>query len=128
MTIIDSDDGIQLPEQSDQEGWAMCLASKVDAEFEHFPMAPKLIAKDQQSREKEMEDYAKECKVRFKEKVIEGQNLLTYNRRIVIPRSLQQRIISWYHLYLGHTGETRMEATLSQVYFWPGMSKDIKDM
>ena len=44
-----------------------------------------------------------------------------------MPQALQQqRIIAWYHLYLRHPGETRMEATLRKSFYWPSLNKDVK--
>ena len=125
MATIEINEQDDLPDEDDYEEWACFLSKEEDAELEHFPMSPRLLAKEQQSRKKEMEEYSKKSKAHFKEKVIEGENLLTLNKRIVVPRSLQQRIIAWYHLYLRHTGQTRLEATIGQLYWWPSMNKDI---
>jgi hypothetical protein len=38
---------------------------------------------------------------------IEGYDLLCYKEKIFIPQSLRQRILSWYHEYLLHLGQTR---------------------
>jgi hypothetical protein len=42
---------------------------------------------------------------------IEGYDLLCYKLKIYIPRSLRQkqRVLSWYHEYLLHPGQTRTE-------------------
>jgi hypothetical protein len=42
---------------------------------------------------------------------IEGYDLLGYKQKIYIPQSLRQkqRVLSWYHEYLLHPGQTRTE-------------------
>jgi hypothetical protein len=45
---------------------------------------------------------------------IEGVPLLTLENQIVILKMLQQHIIAWYHLYLKHPGQNRMENTLKK--------------
>jgi len=37
---------------------------------------------------------------------IEGYVLLCYKDKIYIPQSLRQRVLSWYHEYLLHPGQT----------------------
>ena len=41
--------------------------------------------------------------------------------RIVIPKKLQTRVITWYHDTLFHPGETRTEATIAQHFYWKGL-------
>jgi hypothetical protein len=42
---------------------------------------------------------------------IEGYDLLCDKEKIYIPQSLRQRVLSWYHGYLLHLGQTRKEKT-----------------
>ena len=35
--------------------------------------------------------------------------LIVRNDKIVIPKTLQRRVVEWYHWYLCHPGETRTE-------------------
>jgi hypothetical protein len=46
------------------------------------------------------------------------RKLITRNERIVIPTSLQKRIVRWYHHILCHPGESRTEATIAQHFHW----------
>ena len=52
--------------------------------------------------------------------------LITYQGRIVLPKSLQKEAVTWYHNLLLHPGETRTELTIAQHYYWKGMRADIK--
>jgi hypothetical protein len=58
---------------------------------------------------------------------IEGYDLLCYKEKIYIPQSLrqQQRLLSWYHEYLLHPGQTRIEKTISNTMTWPGLTQDV---
>ena len=39
---------------------------------------------------------------------------VTFDERIVVPKSLQQRTVKWYHDRLMHPGETRTELSIAQ--------------
>ena len=56
-------------------------------------------------------------------KVIDDTDVLVYEgRRLVIPGAeMQSRVVQWYHYYLQHPGETRLEETLTAIMYWPGM-------
>jgi len=45
--------------------------------------------------------------------------------KMVIPSSLQQRVIEWYHTYLSHPGINRTEETIGQHLWWPKMRDQI---
>ena len=53
-------------------------------------------------------------------------DLVVFKERILVPKSLQKCVVSWYHKYLAHPGETRMLETLTKLYFWPKMAEDVK--
>jgi Integrase zinc binding domain len=57
---------------------------------------------------------------------IEGHNLLCYKDTIYIPQSLRQRVLSWYHEYLLHPGQTRTEKTIRNTMTWPGLTQDVE--
>ena len=54
-------------------------------------------------------------------------NVLTNNNKIIVPLSLQQRTMEWYHDMLCHPGIRRMEETLRQHYWWPKMREAVKE-
>ena len=47
--------------------------------------------------------------------------------KIVLPASLRVPAVRWYHQFLLHPAETRMELTLGQHYHWPKMRETIKN-
>ena len=52
-------------------------------------------------------------------------SLITYQDRIILPKELQRKAAEWYHTHLLHQGETRMEFTIGQHYYWKGMQSTI---
>ena len=53
--------------------------------------------------------------------------LICHKDRIVIPKNIQQKVISWYHEILVHPGADRTEKTIAQHFYWKGMQKDIRN-
>ena len=48
-----------------------------------------------------------------------------FGAKIVIPQTLSNSLLSWYHEFLSHPGENRTEQALRQHYWWPRMTCDI---
>jgi hypothetical protein len=46
---------------------------------------------------------------------IEGYDILCYKDKIYIPQLLRQRVLSWYHEYLLHPGQTCIEQTIRNI-------------
>jgi len=55
-----------------------------------------------------------------------NHTLICHKDKIVIPSSLQNRVVEWYHTYLLHPGVNRTEETIRQHLWWPNMRDDIK--
>ena len=53
-------------------------------------------------------------------------NILLYSERVVIPKTLQKRILHDFHT--GHPGINRMKNLMRSYVFWPGMDADVTDM
>ena len=45
---------------------------------------------------------------------------------IVMPVTLQQQVLEFYHESLGHPGQTRTELSIKQHFVWKNMTRDIK--
>jgi hypothetical protein len=48
-------------------------------------------------------------------------------QKIYIPQSLRQRLLSWYHEYLLHPGQTRTEKAIMNTMIWPGLTQDVEN-
>jgi hypothetical protein len=57
---------------------------------------------------------------------IEGYDLLCYKEKIYFPQLLRQRVLSWFHEYLLHPGQTRTEKTIRNTMTWPGLTQDVE--
>jgi Integrase zinc binding domain len=57
---------------------------------------------------------------------IKGYDLVCYKDKIYIPQSLRQRVLSWYHEYLLHPGQTQTEKTIRNTMTWPGLTQDVE--
>jgi hypothetical protein len=57
--------------------------------------------------------------------LIEDTKVLCKNEKVIIPTSLRQRAVKWYHHYLQHPGHSRLEETMRSVMYWKGMRTTI---
>ena len=51
--------------------------------------------------------------------------LICHGDKIIVPKSLENQVIEWYHHYLGHPGINRTEESISQHLWWPKMRDQI---
>jgi hypothetical protein len=47
-------------------------------------------------------------------------------KKIYIPQSLKQRVLSWYDEYLFHPEQTRTEKTVRNTMTWSGLTQDVE--
>jgi hypothetical protein len=95
------DESCEIPNPGDPEAMAFTFLLESEVEEEKFFMNPILIQKEQEKDKKLQKEIQKNSN-KYIIRTIEGAKLVTYKRLIVIPRSLQQRIVAWYHHYLAH--------------------------
>ena len=55
-------------------------------------------------------------------------NVQCYSDRIVVPKVLQSKILEWCHYLLVHLGRDRMLKSISQHFYWKGMTKDVEKL
>ena len=53
------------------------------------------------------------------------RKLICYKEKIVIPKTLQKRVVSWYHNHLQHPGETRTELCIKQHFYWKNLRETV---
>jgi len=95
------------------------LMASNEAISEKFPMSPALISK-YQIRDKELQKRVKNNPNNYGIKEVENITLTTSREQknaIIVPKVLQNRIAARYHEYLVHPGGTRLDKTLTQL-FW----------
>ena len=49
-------------------------------------------------------------------------------KKIIIPKVLQNRIVQWYHTYLSHPGINRTEQTIRQHFTWTNLRQTVYDL
>ena len=93
-----------------------------------YPLSFKLIQKEQKADTKLIDHAAKTKGYAIHDFHGAGntRQLICKNGKIVIPPSLQSRIIDWYHTVLCHPGHTRMEETIWQHFYWISMRDKIR--
>ena len=122
MADLTRDESLEMPTNKEElVDHIMEVTMITDTEF---PMTPKIIAQAQES-DRELRSLKKKHSG-YKRAKLEGIEIALIDNKIFIPRSLRGRIIGWYHTYLQHPGQTRMEATIKQNMTWPDMRKDIE--
>ena len=89
-----------------------------------FPLMPTLIHQHQKD-DKEIKAALKKNPAAYDTSKIEDVELITFRKRIYLPKALRARVVAWYHEYLSHPGQTRMERTLAQTLYWPKMAQDV---
>ena len=92
-------------------------------EDEIYPLTVKEIAIEQQ-KDKSIRALTKEDK--YETQLVENTKVLCKEGKLVIPKSLQHRTVSWYHHYLQHPGHTRLEETLRTAMYWKSMRTTIR--
>jgi hypothetical protein len=58
--------------------------------------------------------------------LIEDTTCVCKDGCLVIPKPLQMCAVKWYHHYLQHPGDTRLEETMNAVMYWKGMRTTIR--
>ena len=58
--------------------------------------------------------------------LVEDTQVLCKDGKMVIPKVLQCRAVSWYHHYLQHPGHTHLEEMLHAVMYWKDMRNTIR--
>ena len=63
---------------------------------------------------------------KYSTQLVEDTQVWCKDGKMVIPKVLQRRAVSWYHHYLQHPGHTHLEETLHAVMYWKGMRNTIR--
>jgi len=116
------------PKQHDELKWEpekdqMSYVTEEDILEEVFPMSPKELFAHQQ-KDKSLLSKLKDDPLYHTVKV-EGKHLIHYKEKIVVPATLKERVMYWFHTYLVHPGSTRMLKTIQSTMYWSKMREDI---
>ncbi len=64
--------------------------------------------------------------MKYEETLVENTYVLCIDGKLVIPKTLQNKAVAWYHHYLQHPGHTRLEETLKAAMYWPSMRNTVR--
>jgi hypothetical protein len=87
-----------------------------------FPLDLVIIT-NKQTTDSQLQKALKEQPAKYTHIVMEGTSLNVHStdRLIYIPESLCTAVIQWYHIMLQHPGIKRMQATIKEHFYWPGL-------
>ena len=96
---------------------------------EIYPLKFKLIQVEQQ-KDRKLLELARTSNAHYQVKDFlrdrKKHQLICLNNKIVVPTSLQNRIVQWYHNTLCHPGQNRTETTIRQHFTWKGLRNDVE--
>jgi hypothetical protein len=123
---IDSDNLDSYTNKHDN--WNLVFAL-YEEEEKVYPLTLTEIA-DAQHKDQELKAYFKK-KATMPQKdmgiqLIEDTKVLCKYGKVIIPTSLCQQAVKWYHHYLQHTGHSRLEEMMRSVMYWKGMHTTIQ--
>ena len=117
----------ELPDEEEDQKLQYAYVKTKDMDLEQFPMSPRLLQQQQQKDKKlQSEVKADVKKDKYSHEYVEGYELIHSEGKICVPVALQARILAWYHEYLAHPGQTRMEQTIHNIFHWKGLRKDVQ--
>ena len=100
--------------------------------IEVYPLRFKTILKHQQEDEELLKAVQENATNNYHLKTFRGgekkYSLICHSGKILIPKTLQKRIVEWYHTTLLHPGETRTELTIRQHFTWKGLRNTVQEV
>ena len=123
---IDSDNLDSYTDKHDD--WNLMFAHHKEEE-EVYPLTLTEIA-DAQHKDQELNAYFKKNAIMPHKDIviqlIEDTKVLCKNGKLIIPTSLHQLAVKWYHHYLQHPGHSHLEETMRSMMYWKGMRTTIR--
>jgi hypothetical protein len=112
---IDSDNLDSYTNKHDD--WNLVFAHHEEEE-EVYPLTLTEIA-DAQCKDQELKAYLKKNALMPQKdmgiQLIEDTKVLCKNGKVIIPTSLHQRAVKWYHHFLQHLGHSRLEEMMRSI-------------
>eukprot|EP00980_Cylindrotheca_fusiformis_P020525 scaffold7585_cov72-Cylindrotheca_fusiformis.AAC.2 len=94
-----------------------------------YPLRMSLISTEQ-AKDVTIQTKLKDTTSGFISKQVRGgskcYDIVFQNDKIVVPLSLRQRLIKWYHEVLMHPGLNRTEQTIRMHFTWPKLRSDVE--
>ena len=115
---------------NDNDKMIECRLNLQSYQYNDNPLTMINIANHQQT-DGELMQSTQLDPVHFPVKMINNVMIICYREqltmndngwRIVIPQSMIDTVVRWYHLVLGHPGRQRLYDTINARFFYPGLS------
>jgi hypothetical protein len=123
---IDSDNLDSYTNKHDD--WNLVIAHHKEEE-EVYLLTLKEIA-DAQRKDQELKAYFKKNAILPQKdmgiQLIEDTKVPSKNEKVIIPMSLHQQVVKWYHHYLQHPGHSRLKETMRSMMYWKSMRTTIQ--
>jgi hypothetical protein len=110
-----------------------CFAADAEDFPKDFPLSYAQLRHEQRKDldiMQEFQKYLQSAEPLYQEKTFAHGDkeftLITRKGKIVVPKVLQKKAVEYYHYILFHPGETRMELTIGQHFYWKNMRETIK--
>ena len=99
----------------------------VDLEEDAYPLGFAVVA-EEQAKDADLQKQWENSPLLHKKKfpITNGEvELIVRDDKVVVPKTLQERAVAWYHDILLHPGEKRTELTISQHFYWKNLKETV---
>ena len=117
-----------ITDQNEPSTEALDLSEKENfiLEDEVFPLELSLVQRTQNvelnKRKSKLKQLVNDTASKYHIMELDGHQLVGYEGKIYVPKTLRQHTMSWYHHFLNHPGGERLYKTLRKVCYWKGMA------
>jgi hypothetical protein len=98
-------------------------------EDNNFPLNLEIIA-EKQTADNHLRTQLLREPPKYKQSVRDGVAIYTHpaTQAIYVPASLRNAVLQWYHTSLQHPGIKRMQATIKENFYWPGIDASVESL
>ena len=97
-----------------------------DSDNDFYPLDMNDVAQAQATDTNLRNRIHQKSKRKYTKKVVNLQEVVLENGKIFIPKNLRRRTLQWFHHWLCHPGETRLEQTIPQTMTWPKLRQEVR--
>ena len=88
------------------------------------------VIAEKQATDNDLQQHLLREPPKYEQAVRDGITLYVHmaTQTIYVPVSLRQSILQWYHTSLQHPGIKRMQATIKESFYWPGIDASVESL
>ena len=57
----------------------------------------------------------------YPKQALDNANIICYDRKIYLPKTLRRHVLDWYRLYINHPGGSRLAKKIRWIWYWKGL-------